>query len=66
MTRRPAAVVRSPEPQALHGRRSNFDDPYRAFRERHSPNELAFDLGFFDSLRDRRTVTRSETARRRS
>ncbi len=51
---RPVAVVLSPEKlDTLRGNRSNFADAYRAFSERHSPDEVALDPDFFDSLRER-------------
>jgi len=56
---RPVAVVLSPSTfDALRLNRTNFDDAYRAFKERHAPEEIALEPDFFDSLRDRATGRR--------
>lgn len=50
---RPVAVVLSLEKfEALRQDRTNFGDAYRAFAERHAPDEIALEPDFFESLRD--------------
>jgi prevent-host-death family protein len=51
---RPVAVVLSAHRyEALRSERTAFGDAYRAFLERHSPEEVGIDPEFFQSLRDR-------------
>jgi prevent-host-death family protein len=51
---RPVAVVVSAgRYEALRGERSDFGRAYRAFAERHAPEDIALEADFFDSLRDR-------------
>ena len=56
---RAVAVVLSPEKyEALRSDRASFADAYRAFAERHAPEEVALEPDFFESLRDRATGRR--------
>jgi len=51
---RPIAVVLSQERyDALRRERSNFGDAYRAFIERHAPEDIGLESDFFDAVRDR-------------
>jgi prevent-host-death family protein len=51
---RPVAIVLSPQSyEALRGDRTSFGAAYRAFTERHAPEEIGLEADFFDSLRDR-------------
>jgi prevent-host-death family protein len=51
---RPVAILLSLDRyDALRRDRSNFADAYRAFTDHHSPEDIALEPDFFQSIRDR-------------
>jgi antitoxin Phd len=49
---RPVALVLSPQRyEMLRREHTNFGDAYRAFLDRHAPEEIGLEPGFFTSLR---------------
>ena len=47
-----AVVVSADRAEMLRAKRPSFPDAYRAFLQRHSPDDIGMDAEAFDSLRD--------------